>query len=298
MRVVVFAVWITAAVSASADNAAYRETLNIVYGEAGGAALVMDVFMPAQADGPAKGLGIVCITSGGWNSDRAMVEAHRKFGVFDVLCAHGYVVFAVRPGSVPQFTGTEMLDHVRRGIRYVKAHAADYAVDPDRLGLFGVSSGGHLACLAATDAEPPAPDSADPLSRFDSGVRAVAVFCPATDFRNWAGHPIIADLAKGHLVFRDVPTSPAGEALATAQAAISPVCHVRPGLPPFWIAHGDADSVIPFAQSEAFVGALHDAGVDVEFLRRPGGDHAWPTMRDDLESAAVWLQAKVRPQQP
>jgi hypothetical protein len=112
-------------------DTAYTQTENVLYGETGGVGLLMDVFMPEPSAQPARGLGVICVVSGAWKSDRGMVEAHRKFGLFDILCGHGYTVFAIRPGSIALFTAEQMLDNLHLGIRYVKAHAATYGIAPD-----------------------------------------------------------------------------------------------------------------------------------------------------------------------
>ena len=94
-------------------------------------------------------------------------------------------MFAVRPGSRTRYTATEMDRHVKLGIRWVKAHAAEHAIDPARIGLTGASAGGHLAALASLTPEDGAPDAKDPLARHSTRVRAVGVFFPPTDFLDW-----------------------------------------------------------------------------------------------------------------
>lgn len=273
----------------SAPAAPYRETQSVIYGEAGGAGLLMDVFLPVNAEGPGAGLGIVCVASAGWNSDRPSVEIYRTLGTFDAFCSQGYAVFAVRPGSTPFFTVGELLDHVRTGIRYVKAHAAEFSVDPDRLALFGISAGGHLSCLAATCAQPGDPAAADPLLQRSTEVKAVVAVCPPTDFVDWGAEGGIATLIGDIVVRREGDRELAPEQLTEALKAVSPVYHVRPELPPFWVIHGDADSVVPFGHAEKLVNALRGAGNEVEFTVRPGADHSWPTMRDDFGLAGKWL---------
>ena len=70
-----------------------------------------------------------------------------------------------------------MNEHVKTAIRYVQAHAGEYKINADRLGLTGASAGGHLATLAAV------------TSDASKGVKAVAVFFPPTDFLDWDGKP-------------------------------------------------------------------------------------------------------------
>jgi acetyl esterase/lipase len=215
-----------------------------------------------------------------------MVDAHKKFGFFDILCTHGYTVFAVRPGSLSLFTADQMLAHVKTGIRYVKAHAAEYGIDPESLGMVGASAGGHLALLAATCAEPDDPTAEDPLLRLGTQVTAVGVFCPPTD---WNGKKYGLDLMQGQLVFRDGLTGKSEEQIEASAKAISPLHQIKPGLPPFQLIHGDVDSLVPTQQSVKFVEAVQAQGGAAELIIKPGGDHSWPTVREEIEKMACWL---------
>src|ERR1051326_8754971 len=128
------------------SQGSYDQKIDVVYGEAYGTGLLLDVFTPKQN---ANGLGIVDVVSGAYYSNRGKIRDHIRAQVYTTFCAHGYTVFAIRPGSRPRYTVLEMAEHVQTGIRYVKTHASEYEIDPERLGLTGASAGGHLATLAA-----------------------------------------------------------------------------------------------------------------------------------------------------
>jgi acetyl esterase/lipase len=286
---ILLAVLILAAAPVPSEEVSYTQTLNVVYAEPDGVGLLLDVFTPLPGAGPAKGLGIICVTSGAWKSDRGMVDAHKKFGFFDVLCAHGYTVFAVRPGSLSLFTAEQMLAHVKTGIRFVKDRAADYGIDAGRLGMVGASAGGHLSLLAATCSETGDPAAADPWLRLGTEVAAVGVFCPPTDFLDWNGKKYGLDLMQGQLVFRDGLTGKSEEQIEASAKAISPLHQIKPGLPPFLLIHGDADSLVPTQQSISFAEAVQAQGGAAELIIKPGADHAWPTVREEIEKMACWL---------
>jgi predicted esterase len=296
MRVVRWTALLIAALGAAVfadEDMSYTQVLNVVYAERDGVGLLMDVFTPLQPAGPGKGLGIVCVTSGAWKCDRGIVDAHVRFGFFDVLCRRGYVVFGIRPGSLSLFNAQEMLANTGTGIRYVKAHAAEYGIDPERLGLIGASSGGHLALLAATCAEPADAGAEEPLDRFGTEVRAVAVFCPPTDFVDWNGKKYGLDLMQGQLVFRDGLANKSEEAIESEAKAISPVYRVHSCLPPFLLIHGDADTLVPIQQSRKFAEAVQAAGGSAELIVKQGGDHSWPTIREEIEKMADWLDTRL-----
>ena len=134
--------------TATAQEPPYVQHENVVYGEAHGVGLLMDIFTPK---GDANGLGVVDVISGAWHSDRGKIRDHERARTFHTLCDKGYTVFAIRPGSITKFNVAEMLSNLNEGIRWVKEHAGDYQVDPERLGLMGafrrrspgVSGGGN-----------------------------------------------------------------------------------------------------------------------------------------------------------
>ena len=134
---------------ADADET-YVQHKNLVYREVHGVGLVMDVFVPKGAK---NGCAIVDIASGAWHSSRDKIRDHKRSQTFDLFCERGFVVFAVRPGSITKFNALEMVENTKAAIRWIKEHADEYQIDPASLGLMGASAGGHLACLTAVTAD-------------------------------------------------------------------------------------------------------------------------------------------------
>lgn len=269
----------------------YAQQKDVVYSEVHGTGLLMDVFTPTGAK---NGLAIVDVASGAWHSDRGKIGDHMQAKFYDIFCGKGYTVFAVRPGSRSGYTALEMVAHVKRGIRYVKAHAAEYGIDPARIGLTGASAGGHLASLTTVTAEDGKPDAKNELERFDTRVAAVGVFFPPTDFLDWAGKP--ADFAKlGDLLFRGGAAGHAEAEVLEQARKISPALAVSAGLPPFLLIHGDADPLVPLQQSQHFVEALKAAGVPVELIVKPGGGHPWLTIPEEVVVLADWFDKQLAP---
>ena len=223
----------------------YDQKMDVVYGEVHGTGLLMDVFTPK---GKANGMGIIDVVSGAYNSDRRKIRDHTLAQVYSIFCSHGYTVFAVRPGSRTRYTAPEMEAHVKMGIRYVKQHAAEYKIDPDRLGLTGASAGGHLATLAAVTPEEGNPDADSPLLRQNTHVKAAAIFFPPTDFLDWDGKP--ADFKTlGDLLFLGGAKGHSEEEIKERAAQISPARLVKPPTVPFLFIHGDADPLVPLQQA-------------------------------------------------
>ncbi len=259
----------------------YVQHQDLVYAQEHGVGLLMDVFVPT---GQKNGRGIVDVASGAWHSDRGKIRDHEKAQMYQIFCAKGFTVFAVRPGSITKFSGLEMLKNLNTGIRWVKEHAAQYEVDPNQLGLVGASAGGHLATLAMV--------TADESTR----VKAVAVFFPPTDFLDWDGKRLDQSSEDRLHGMTRALAFPPGQAegktpdeLAAALEAISPARLVKPGLPPYLTIHGNADPAVPLQQSQKMVEALKAKGDSAELIVKPGGGHPWLTIPEEVAIMADWL---------
>jgi len=265
-------------------NPANERSDGVVYGERHGHPLTLDVITPEEPNG----LGIVLLVSGGWKSNPD------NFGTWMAapLLRKGFTVFAVSHLSQPDATVSEIVADMNRAVRFVRHHADDYGIDPDRIGVTGASAGGHLSLMLVTRGGPGDPMAEDPIDRESSAVQAAAIFFPVTNlvdlgtstenagdggppksFRNSFG-PEAHDLEKWKVIAHD----------------LSPVFHVRKKQAPVLIAHGDADTLTPLEQSEWFVEAAREAGAEVELLVRPGKSHGWLTMPLDIRRFAHWFE--------
>jgi acetyl esterase/lipase len=208
--------------------------------------------------------------------------------MYDIFCGKGYTVFAVRPGSITKFNVPEMLAHLKLGIRWVKEHASEYTIDPERLGLTGASAGGHLACLAAVTPEEAA------KGKPGTQVRAAAVFFPPTDFLAYGDRP--PDLKSPRtrrLVLSSDAEMPSDEQMKEKLTQISPARLVNGKAPPFLLIHGDADTLVPLQQSEVMLDALKKSGVPAELIVKKGGGHPWLTIHEEVRVLADWFDGKL-----
>ncbi len=269
-----------------------------VYAEAFGTGLVLDVLRPV---GAANGAAVIDVVSSGWQCDRVVYNEHLGFGLCDALCARGFTVFAVLPGSSNLFTGPEMVRHVHAAIRHVRAHAKVFAIDPARLGLAGISAGGHLAALAALTPQPGRPESRDAWRRPGTAVGAVAAFFPPSDLVDfWGvrldrfqveGMDVPGLLFRGGLGGRTQPEILARlEELSPARvAARFHERHPDAVPPPLVLFHGAADRVVPLAHSERLRDAWRAVGGRAELRVRESADHAWTDNDGELEQTAAWF---------
>lgn len=274
----------------SAGN--YIQTCNVVYAESHGIGLVMDVFEPESAS---NGLGIVDVVAGAWHSDRVRLNEHIGLGAIDVFCGLGFTVFAVRPGSATLFTAEAMVKHIHGAIRYVKAQASAYRIDGERLGLVGVSAGGHLAALAALGPEASHPHSREAARHQATDVAAVGLVFAPTDFAQFDEFSLeeAQGLPISGLLFEDGVENHGKDEIAARLKALSPLERVHAEAPPFYLLHGTADPIVPHRHSEGFAGALKKAKVEVKLQLKEGGGHPWPDARPELEVMGIWLQKKL-----
>ena len=130
----------------------------MVYGRKYGTALTMDVFTPKSHP---NGAAIIWVISGGWFSGHENISP----APVNELLNRGYTVFAVVHGSQPKFTIPEILQDMNRSVRYIRYHAKDFQIDPDRIGITGGSAGGHLSLMQGTAGDTGNPKAADPVEQ-------------------------------------------------------------------------------------------------------------------------------------
>jgi acetyl esterase/lipase len=276
-----------ATIAADSATLPFEQKIDVVFGEVSGTGLLMDVFTPKN---PANGLGIVDVVSGAYRSDRNKIRDHTLAQVYTILCGRGYTVFAMRPGSSPRYTVAEMAAHVNTGIRYVKQHAADYKIDPERLGLTGASAGGHIAGLVAVVPEEGKTDASGPL-RYSTSVKAAALFFPPTDLLDWDGKTADYKLLR-ELLFAD-GKDPSEEEIKARATSISPARLVKHPSLPFLFIHGDADPIVPLQQSKKMVEAIKAAGGSAELIIKKGGGHPWFTIPEEVKFMADWFDKQL-----
>ena len=133
----------------------------VIYGRKFGTALTLDVIKPEKPNG----FGVLYMVSGGFFSSHEGIEGSLKGGLLTPLLERGYTVVAVVHGSQPRFVIPEITADIQRAVRFTRAHAAEYGINPDKFGIFGASAGGHLSLTMGTQGGPGAPDAKDPIDR-------------------------------------------------------------------------------------------------------------------------------------
>lgn len=259
---------------------------DVEYGQAGGETLFLDVSVP-EGKGPFP--VAILVHGGGWGSgDKALADGGAGIGIwFKELTAAKYTWFSINYRLAPKNRWPACLDDVLTAIRWVKAHAAEYSGDPDHIALFGHSAGGHLACLAGTVVD----DSVR--------VQAVVGFAPVTNHEQEL--PIRGGVSPALQNLLNRPKEVTPESLGLLRA-ISPLNHVRPGLSPYLLVHGDADKTVPIQQSYDFQAKLRANGVECELQVLPGAPHRlsdWAKADPGYAARYIaWLDRHLRPAAP
>src|SRR5262245_42899246 len=285
--------------SRAADPPEFSRTQDVIYGRKYGLALTMDVFTPKKANG----VGVIFVVSGGWFSGPQAI--HPPFAA--PLLKRGYTVFAVVHGSQPKFTVPEIVEDMHRAVRFIRHSAQRFKIDPDRLGIYGASAGGHLSLMMGHAGKDGDPKADDPVDRLSSRVQAVACFFPPTDFLNWGrpGNELIDralrppftaavdfhEFDKKKALFIPIKDE---KKLREIMRDISPITHVSGKSAPTLLIHGDKDTLVPIQQSELLAARLKEAGVPVELIVRKGSGHGWATLPLDLEKCADWFDRHLQ----
>ena len=184
------------------------------------------------------------------------------------LARKGFAVASVEYRTSNEGSFPMQLVDVKSAIRYLKAHAERYRINPDAFGVMGESAGGYLTCMAALDMDASL-EVGDYLEQ-SSQVQAACPWYPPTDLATFP-----------HENEKQAAASP--ESLMMGFSVMdhskeakenSPVSKVTPDAPPFFIIHGNEDKTVPFSQSEELYEVLEKAGCDVTLLALDGADHA------------------------
>ena len=256
------------------------EGRDLVYGVAGGSALKLDVYRPA---GPKTVRpGVLLVHGGGW-------AGGTKDGMRDLadgLTRVGYVAISVdyRLAHDDASRHPAQVDDVRRAVRWVRAHAVELGVDPDRLGALGHSAGGHLVAMLGTTDEP----DADGVS---SRVRCVVDCCGPADFTDPASPPVGPSIA--WVVPNLFGEGKVGDPAVLRDA--SPTAHADARSAPTLIVHGTADDIVPLDQSRRLRNALAGAGAEVGIVELDGEGHHFLERPDVLLEIMAFLRRHLKP---
>jgi len=250
-----------------------RELKDVEYGRVGERALTLDIDLPKQPRGPVPGL--IFIHGGAWKGGERTIYHYytRRFA------QRGYAAATVSYRLSGEAPYPAAVHDVKCAVRWMRAHAAEYGIDPDRLAAIGGSAGGHLAMMIGyCDAPHLEGDAGHAGVRSD--VAAVVNFYGPVDLTTEMGQ-------KASVVQKFLATSYDQDPKRYEEA--SPLSHLDANDPPTLIVHGTLDDVVPVDQADLLAKRLGELGVAHEYARMEG----WPHTLDAAQPANDYCQQRM-----
>lgn len=232
----------------------------VEFGSGGGRPLLLDLALPRPADELCS--AVVFIHGGGWKS------ADRTNGrpLILLLASHGIVAASIDYRLSDEAVFPAQLEDAKCAVRFMRAHAAKYGIDPERIGSAGGSAGGHLAALVGLVPVEAGLEGEGGWDAESSHVSAVADLYGISDVAVMLKENLASDCA-GKLMDGTPAEKPDLYKLG------SPLEWVRPGAPRFYLTHGDQDNVVPISHSEKLLAALEAVGTEASLRVIPGMAH-------------------------
>lgn len=261
-----------------AENPAVKVMPNITYCKVDEVELQVDLAMPAESEGPFP--AIVCLHGGGWRGghrtdlSKPLPQLNDK-SLIEELAAHGYVAMTVSYRLAPDHKFPAQVIDCKTAVRWLRAHAEEYHVNPDKIGAVGFSAGGHLSSMLGCvdpDAELEGTEYLDQSSK----VQVVVNWFGPCDIAGYKGGPLEPIFLIPWLgaSFADNPD---------LHKQASPIAYVDKSDAPTLFLHGTEDPLVPLDQSERMLQALKDVGIEAELLIMEGEGHGW--MGEKLEQS-------------
>jgi acetyl esterase len=260
---------------------------DVAYTHPGGQAVLLDLHVP---EGPGPFPAAILVHGGGFDEGSKSTNVRP---LFEPLANAGFAWFSIDYRMAPQFRFPQANEDVESAIRWVKANAKIYRIDPARMALIGESAGGLLVNYAGTH------------ETAETRVAAVVDFYGPVDYGKLAeqrrDHPELFNMKSisrhaangGGIHFFGVEQL--DQAGLAKLYAISPIAAVHKGMPPFLCIHGNKDDQVSYDQSPAMCDAMHKVGVACELITIDGGGHgmsSWhdPAMQHWKAEMVAWLK--------
>jgi acetyl esterase/lipase len=246
----------------------------------------LTVITPGEA--PSYGTAVIVAPGGAYQGLATALEGRQ---VADWFAAHGITAFVLRYRLTPYgYRHPTQLQDARRAVRWVRANASEYGVNPRRIGMIGFSAGGHLVAMAETQFDAGNAQAPDPVeresSRPDFAVLSYAAIDLPSNHWDWRG-----------LIGKDTPTDLLGQ--------LNPARNIRADTPPTFIWQTTTDELVPPTNATEMYDALVHAGIPTELHIFANGRHGlglgmsdhtlaiWPTLLENWLEARGMIGAKV-----
>jgi acetyl esterase/lipase len=236
---------------------------DVEYAKVDGYSLKLDLYVPENVAAPVP--LIVDVHGGGWMAvDKTEMIARG-------IIPHGFAVASIDYRLSGQAIFPAQIYDCKAAVRWLRAHATAYRLNPDKIGAWGDSAGGHLVALLGLTADHPELEGDEGNLNFSSRVQAVCDFYGPTDL--WTTDHHLADTVADNAVPRLIGGL-IEQNVEKARLA-SPLNYVSSNACPFLIEHGDKDPIVPLEQSIALNDALQKVGVPTQLYVVKGGGHGF-----------------------
>lgn len=252
---------------------------NVTYCTMDGVELKMDLYYPGKVDRPAP--AIVYLHGGGWSSGDKR-EAERIWEILKYF-SNPYVLVSVNYRLAPAYRFPAQIVDVKCAIRHLRANAARYQIDPERIGVMGASAGGHLAALLGLSDESAGWDAGENLDQ-SSRVKSVVVVSGPADFTG--------DFPEGSRAIAKSVFGVTDRSDPMLKRA-SPVTYISAGDPPFLILQGEKDDQVPAGQAWLLYDRLRAAGVPADLVLIKNAGHGLRPVGGAISPSQLEVAVKI-----
>ena len=257
---------------------------NLTYAKAGGQDLQLDLAMPKEGKGPFP--CVMCVHGGGWRAGKRQDLTK----LTETLASKGFVAATVTYRLAPAHRFPAQIEDCKAAVRWLRANAGKYHINPAKVGAIGFSAGGHLVCLLGTaDKRANLEGDGGNLDQ-SSRVQAVVSYFGRTDFttKSWsaaAEKALLIPFLGG--TFEERPET---------YKMASPITYVSKDDPPFLFFHGDQDKLVGVDQSQKLAKKLQEAGVSARVVVVEGEGHGWggEKLAQTLRQTVAFFQEKLK----
>ncbi|MDR2937744.1 MAG: alpha/beta hydrolase [Prevotellaceae bacterium] len=249
----------------------YTSQLNVVYTRVGPWEGKMDLYLP-KSDKPVP--VVVHIHGGGFTHGSKESQREKDFGTFFDM---NFAVANISYRLAGTAAAPAAIEDARCAVAYLVQHASELNIDVTKIVTHGSSAGGHLALMAGLLAL--SNTFAERCPNIYAKVAAIVDICGPADLTTWQAMKKANKASRAWLGGRENDMD--------FVRSLSPITYVDKNSPPVFIAHGNADRTVPYAQSQALESKLKEAGVQVEFYTVENGGHAFSQSQRSAANQAM-----------
>ena len=257
---------------------------DLVYGKGGTTELKLNLAMPKEGDGPFP--AIVCLHGGGWSSG----TRESLNDIAGIFARNGYVAVTVTYRLAPDAKFPAQIEDCKAAVRWLRANAKKYRVDPDHIGAVGFSAGGHLCCLLGVTDKKDGLEGEGGNADQSSRVQAVVSYFGPTDLCEKTWDDALEKKVLAPFVGASFDDKPA------LYKKVSPVTYVAKGAPPFLFFHGSKDTLVRPRQSKVMCEKLQAAGGTAKCVILEGEGHGWAgdKLKQSVEQTVAFFDENLK----